>query len=227
MACLFLVLALAGAVGLAIWAGQHLGQGIFGSVFSLAARMQELQKDVSATPLESIKGSATPATVDEVRAKPGDYAEQWLELEGTLTGEPSKSEGNISLGGTSQNMEAMMYPVDPPVVILDISGTPAVAHQGDTIRAYGKGMVWDFSNISELPFVGQAIEEGIKNDPQLKGQTAVYFFIAKQVELVQAGPAGGASGVDPDQDNPSTEKPDGAKTDGGEDNGGGEGVNIG
>lgn len=190
-ACLFLLLALAGAVTLAIWAGQHLGQGVFGSVFSLGMRMDELQKDVSATPIESIKSAATPASMQEVRANPADYTGKWVVLDGTLIDEPSKSQGSVSLGGASQNIEAMHYPVEPPVVILDISGNPAVAHKGDTIRAYGKGMLWDFSAIGELPFVGQAIKEGMQNDPQLQGITSVYFFFAKQVEPVPAAPAGG------------------------------------
>jgi hypothetical protein len=107
-------------------------------------------------------------------------------------------------------------------VILDISGNLAVAHTGDIIRAYGKGMVWDFSNVSELPFVGKAIEEGIQNDPQLKGQTSVFFFIAKDVELTQAVPAG-ASGDKQDDGKTDSGGDDGTKqSDGAKDSGGGD-----
>jgi hypothetical protein len=193
-ACLVLLLVLAGAIAFAIWAGQHLGKGIFGNVISLATRLNELNRDVSATPLEAIKSSATPATADEIQQRPADFEGRWLVLECKVTSEPTKSEGNFAMGGVSQNIEAMMYPVDAPMVILDISGSPAVAHTGDTIHAFGKIMAWDCSEIGELPFVGKAVEEGMKNDPTLKGQTSVYFFIAKQVELAPVNPAGVTGG---------------------------------
>jgi hypothetical protein len=173
-------------IGLAWWAGTRLGKSFFGNVMSLGVRLSELQTEVSNTPLEAVKAKATAAQADQVASSPANYAGKWLALEGTVSGEPFEAPACLALNNPgAPQMNVMAYPLGNRVIVFDIVGPPAAVHQGGTLRAYGKGMVWDLSNLGGMPFLGEAIRQSMRDEPQLQGQTKLFFFLARQAEAVQ------------------------------------------
>jgi hypothetical protein len=86
---------------------------------------------------------------------------------------------------TSSNQEGTTYFIAPDLLVVDISSAPAVGDEGDTVKAYGKAVEMDLQEM--LKAFGPEAAKELENDPQLQGQTRFIIFIAKQVDLVQAG----------------------------------------
>lgn len=197
--CTFLLLLIAGSVILAIWLGGKLGKGVLGGVFTLGTRLSEMQAEVTATPEAEIKAAAQAISSGELAANPDNYSEQWVAVEGTLASEPSMTQGQFNWGGSSSSVDGMLYEFGNSVLAIDVSGSPQAAHAGDTVVIYGKPVVWDFSDITSTPFLGNVIQEEMKKDPQLQGNMRVIFIISNKVELIQSAalaPPPDGEGVD-------------------------------
>lgn len=170
-------------------------------MFDMAIQMSSIQSDVTSTDAATIRSAASPVSPDEYKQAPDSFDGQWLAIEGVLSDGSSipKFSGNeFDTEGSTQ------YIVDGDIFVLDFSGAPKVGQSGDTIRAYGKALTWDFSDMSSIPFVGKAIEEEMKKDPSFANQTSFTYFIAKEVELVSSADAG-----DTEESGEPTEESDG------------------
>lgn len=189
-ACVSLLILAAVLIALTLYLGKKFGGSFFGDVMSFGVKMQELQSTVASTPLESIREQAQPVTVAELATNPGTYAGQWLAVTGTLIAEPTQSSSQTSFGPASSGMNGMMYQLSPGVIMIDISGAPAVAHAGDTVTGYGQALELNMGELTKLPVVGQAMQQEMQKDPALQQSLQMQFIIAKVVELVStAAPA--------------------------------------
>ena len=158
---------------------------MFQPFFSLGIEMAAMSTRVQETDLATIKAGAVAVTAAELAADPSLYKAQWLELEGEIATSSAFSGSSFSLGDFSSE-DSTNYELVGNIVLMDVTGAPAVGTAGDEIVAYGQCFTWDLMEMEKMPFFGKALVEEIKNDPNMQGQTAYVMFMAKDVSL--AGP---------------------------------------
>jgi hypothetical protein len=180
--------------------GALLGWGCYRMVqpfIGLGMEMAKIQQDVSAADASTIRGAAIPVTTDALNDTPIAFEKQWVAVEGKIsTDVPSSSSFSA---GDFDSQNTTQYMLEGNVIVMDVSRAPKVGSTGDTIRAYGKIVVWDMSEMSKMPFFGKVIEEEMKKEPELAKNTKMIFVIAKEVELVTGGGDESSDGAPPEE----------------------------
>ena len=179
------IIAIIGGIG--VWmVGKNFAE--WGQSFDAAA------EEVNNTPAEQIRAGATIVDSRVLGDNPESYADQWVAIEGVIAGDVS--------AGTSFNMgqygtqNSTTYVLEGGVIVLDLSQSPQVGYSGDMIRAYGKAMVFDMSNMPLFGgFMEKAMEEAAKSDPNMQDiPVKMVMFYTKDVELLTNRDAGGSGG---------------------------------
>lgn len=173
--CLVLVI-IFGAMG-------YCGYRMMAPVLNMGLQMESISQNVKATDAATIKAGAIPVTPEQLTSDVDSYQGQWLRLEGELALADALSSSSFSTGDFSTE-DSTNYPMPGNVLVMDVTGAPAVGGAGDTIVAYGQCYGWDLQELEKIPFVGKIIVDEMKNDPNLGGNTQMIFFLAKEVERV-------------------------------------------
>jgi hypothetical protein len=140
--------------------------------------------DVQSADPQQVRGDATVVDSQVLSKNPESYKDQWIAVEGLITGDvPANMSFDMGQYGT-QNTTT--YFLEGPVLVLDLTQSPSVGKAGDRIRAYGKLVEFD---MTRMPLFGKFMEMGLqeaaKNDPSLKDMPVkMMMFYTKDVELV-------------------------------------------
>lgn len=155
--------------------------------------MLDAAEQVEQTDLATIKAEAKPVSSLMLAANPSEYTSGWIELEGSIIPDPDG--GSQYPGGG----EGTTYFVADNVLVIDSSNSPRVGSTGDTIRCWGKAVVFDLTSI---PLIGGLIEQAMKQDPNVPDLSNLVLFMAKSVELVGSAAGEDTGTVDELDDNP-------------------------
>ncbi len=157
----------------------------WGAAFEAAAT------DVNNTDPQQIRAEATIVDARVLAQNPELYADQWVGVEGIVSGDVSGN-ANFNMGqyGT-QNTTS--YYLEGGVLVMDLSQMPRVGYNGDMIRAYGKAVVFDMSQMPIFgKFIEKALAEAAKDDPTLQEMPVKMVFVyTRDVELVVTPEEGG------------------------------------
>lgn len=142
--------------------------------------MIEAGEQVQQTDLATIQAEAQTVSALMLAANPSAYTSGWIELEGLIIPDPDG--GSQYPGGG----EGTAYFVEGNVIVVDSSNSPRVGSAGDTIRCWGKAVVFDMTSI---PLFGGLIEKAMKQDPSVPDMSSIVLFMAKSVERVSSADA--------------------------------------
>jgi len=173
---------------------------------NMGMEIAKISDEVKKADIAMIRQQASPVTVEQLVANAALYEGKWVAVEGTVTSNTSGSSSNFSAGDFSTE-DSTNYTLTNNVVVMDVTKSPPVASPGQKIRAYGKFYIWDLASISQMPFVGPALEQEMKKDPQFAQTSKIIMVIAKQVELASGSFPGAPQGKPPAEEQPAQEPP--------------------
>jgi hypothetical protein len=163
--------------------------------WKMGVEASNLEKEVRAADLNTIKSSAVAVSAEGLAANPDAYAGKWIALEGVVaSGQGMAGPWSPTSFGNGQTAN---YELEHGVMVMDTSNTPAVAKAGERLRAYGKFFAWGLSDMEKMPFVGRAFTAEMKKDPQFKDISQWVFFVAKSVEAEGGAAAKPSAGEAP------------------------------
>jgi hypothetical protein len=167
----------------------YCGYRMLAPIINMGFQLESISQNVKSADAATIKASPISVTPEQLASDATLYKGQWLRLEGELASADTFSSSSFSTGDFSTE-DATSYVMSSNILVMDVTGAPAVAGAGDTIVAYGQYYGWDLLELEKIPFVGKIIVDEMKNDPNLGGNTQMIFFLAKEVERV------GVAGID-------------------------------